>query len=130
MGRKLSDEHKAKIGAKHRGKHVSDETRAKMSASHKSSERSRLHIATVHAARANMVLVSRNDAAMLEVVRPFTLRWNEAVAHRNDKSSSKTPIIRAFEAEDRQKTASMEFIALSGAWLDGQDVMLAKLAQE
>ncbi|PDS75462.1 hypothetical protein [Rhizobium sp. L43] len=90
--------------------------------------------------RAATVRVSRNDAAMLEVLRKFWTTYcyvrSEASSRGNSVSFSisEQGTVSNFAAVlTRNNILSNElasFTNLTDAWLDGQDVLLAKLAQE
>jgi hypothetical protein len=75
--------------------------------------------------RAATVRVSRNDAAMLEVARQFFTELRTcSVTHRNLKDGV------SFEVRFEEIDGFESRYALACAWLDGEDVLLAKLAQE
>lgn len=82
--------------------------------------------------RAATVRVSRNDAAMLEIARQLIGSMNEAaildkeILRANPMDPSNNSLFeRSSKADSRVQTLH----AIGAAWLDGEDVLLAKLSQ-
>lgn len=86
--------------------------------------------------RKKTVRVSRNDAAMLEVLRTVGSRKRELkteieamrIFNPDGSSGIPGPASRHLFRELEEKSQSLD--AIFSAWLDGEDVLLAKLAQQ